>query len=87
MVWVDEQRAIGERMIIQDADGVHCMGYAAFCDAYDKCFARLFHRVIDDLDAPAAKDRLRDVQHHLCELVSQLDKKRLRYSEAQLGHA
>lgn len=87
MIWVDEQRAIGERMIVQDADGVHCMGYAAFRDAYEDCFARLFARVIDDLDAPAAKVRLRDVQHHLCALVSQLDKKRLRYSEAQLGHA
>lgn len=87
MIWVDEQRAIGERMIVHDGDGAHCMGYAAFCDAYDKCFAQLFKRVIDDLDAPAAKVRLRDVQHHLCELVSQLDKKRLRYSESQLGHA
>ena len=87
MIWVDEQRAIGERMIVHDDDGVHVLGYAAFCDAYEDCLARLFKRVIDELDQPAAKPRLRDVQHHLCELVGQIDKKRLHYSEAQLGHA
>ena len=87
MIWVDEQRAIGERMIVREGDSARCMGYAAFRDAYDDCFARLFARVIDDLDAPAAMPRLREVQHDLCELVGQLDKKRLRYSLQQLGHA
>ena len=87
MIWVDEQRAIGERMIVPHEGGVHCMGYAEFCDAYDDCFARLFTRVIDDLDAPPAKARLRDAQQALCDLVGALDKQRLRYSEAQLGHA
>ena len=87
MIWADEQRAIGERMIVHEGDGVRCMGYAAFRDAYEACFAQLFARVIDDLDEPAAVPRLRDVQHDLCELVGQLDKKRLRYSDTQLGRA
>ena len=87
MIWIDEQRAIGERMIVEHQDGVRCMGYAAFRDAYDDCFARLFARVIDDLGSETATHRLREVQHELCDLVGALDKKRLRYTEEQLGHA
>jgi len=87
MIWVDEQRAIGERMIVEGQTGLRCMGYAAFCDAYAECFRGLFKRVIDDLDTPPAKTRLREVQNLLCELVGQLDKKGLRYAPEQLGHA
>ncbi len=87
MIWVDEQRAIGERMIVEDPKGPRCKGYAAFCDDYDKCFRRLFQRVIDDLDKAAAIPRLKNVQHDLCDLVNQLDKKGLRYAKKQLGRA
>ena len=87
MIWVDEQRAIGERMIVEGPTSLRCMGYAAFCDAYDECFRGLFKRVIEDLDTPPAKTRLREVQHLLCELVGQLDKKGLRYAPEQLGPA
>ena len=87
MIWVDEQRAIGERMIVEQPAGLRSMGYAAFCDAYDDCFRGLFKRVIDDLDTPAAQPRLRETQHLLCKLVAALDKKGLRYAPEQLGHA
>ena len=83
MIWIDEQRAIGERMIVEHQHGVSCMGYATFCDRYDDCFARLFQRVIGDLAEPAATNRLRAVQRGLCDL----DKNRLRYADEQLGHA
>ena len=81
MVWVDEQRAIGERMIVQEHDKVICMGYARFSDEYEGRFAPLCQRMIDDLLHPASTQRLRDVQHLLCELVETLDTRRVRYTE------
>jgi hypothetical protein len=87
MIWVDEQRAIGERMIVEDQGKVRCMGYGAFCEAYEACFARHFTRVRDDLAAPASMTRYRDMQHLLCDLVGELDKTHLRYPEKLLGHA
>ena len=81
MIWADEQRAIGERMIIQEHDKVICMGYARFCDVYDECFEPLFRRILEDLFDPASVKRLRAVQHLLCELVETLDTHRMRYTE------
>ena len=87
MIWADEQRAIGERMIVREDDTSRCMGYARFCDDYDACFAALFERVRPDLGDPAANERLREVQRLLCELVEALDPKHLRYSKEDLGLA
>jgi hypothetical protein len=84
MIWADEQRAIGERMIIEHPKGARCMGYASFCDKYAECFEPLFARVFDDLDDEAAKTRLRDVQHELCKLVRALDPNRLRYQDSDI---
>jgi hypothetical protein len=81
MVWVDEQRAIGERMIVQEHDKVICMGYARFGDEYDERFAPLCKRLLDDLLHPSSTQRLRDVQHMLCELVETLDTRRVRYTD------
>jgi hypothetical protein len=81
MIWTDEQRAIGERMIVQEHDTVICMGYARFCDEYDDRFAPLCRQLLDDLLDPASQQRLRDVQHRLCELVETLDARRMRYTE------
>lgn len=85
MIWADEQRAIGERMIVRDDGKTYCMGYAHFRDDYDACFAALFRRTRPDLTDTAAQQRLRDVQHLLCQLVATLDPKHLRYSKEQLG--
>jgi hypothetical protein len=81
MIWADEQRAIGERMIVSEHGTVICMGYARFCDEYDDRFAPLCKRLVDDLVNPSAAPRLRDVQHQLCELVELLDARRMRYVE------
>jgi hypothetical protein len=81
MVWVDEQRAIGERMIVSEHDKVICMGYARFCDEYDARFASLCAGMLGDLVDGSSAGRLREVQHLLCELVETLDKRRVRYTE------
>jgi hypothetical protein len=87
MMWADEQRAIGERMIVQEHDKVLCMGYARFHDEYDARFARLFEHLLNDLTDPTSAARLRDVQHLLCDLVETLDKRQLRYAKEDLGEA
>jgi hypothetical protein len=87
MVWADEQRAIGERMIVHEHDKVLCMGYARFCDEYDVRFAPLCRRLLDDLADPSSVARLRDVQHRLCDLVATLDKRQMRYTTGDLGRA
>jgi hypothetical protein len=87
MVWADEQRAIGERMIVQEHDKVLCMGYARFRDEYDTSFAPLCKHLSGDLTDPASANRLRDVQHLLCDLVAALDKRQMRYAKEDLGRA
>jgi hypothetical protein len=79
MIWSDEQRAIGERMIVEEHGKVMCMGYAKFRDACDDVFASSA-RVRAELRDPAAHSRLRDAQHLLCELVEVLDERRVRYT-------
>jgi hypothetical protein len=81
MIWADEQRAIGERMIVQEHDTVLCMGYARFCDEYDARFGSLCRRLLADLLDPSSARRLRGVQHLLCELIEMLDARRVRYTE------
>lgn len=87
MVWADEQRAIGERMIVHEHDKVLCLGYARFCDEYDARFAPLCRRLLDDLADPSSVARLRDVQHLLRDLVATLDKRQMRYTTEILGRA
>lgn len=84
MIWVDEQRAIGERMIVEHPNGPRCMGYAAFCDKYDECFAQLFERVALDVAAPASMHRLGKAQNKLCDLVVQLDGEGRRYNKDRM---
>ena len=85
MMWVDEQRAIGERMIDDEhASGPRCLGYAAFCDAYDERFAQLFERVVHDVAAPGSEARLAKAQHKLCHLVWVLDPAGRRYDKARM---
>ena len=76
MLWVDEQRGIGELMIDQRADGssfVH--GHAAFHRDYQEVFAPWMERLAGDLLSPAApeSDRLRLLQWALFGLVRRLD--------------
>lgn len=81
MIWADEQRAIGEQMIVEEHGKVLCMGYANFREQCDTTFAPLRERLRTELHEESARVRLRDVQHLLCDLVETLDAKRLRYAQ------
>ena len=80
MIWSDEQRAIGERMIVEEHQKVLCMGYAAFGERCEDGFAVWLERLRRDVGAESARARMRDVQHLLCDLVEALDKDRVRYT-------
>jgi hypothetical protein len=81
MIWGDEQRAIGELMIVEEYGKVLCMGYAKFQAHCDDEFATWHQRLRAELGAEPAQTRIREVQHLLCELVETLDSRRLRYAE------
>ena len=81
MIWSDEQRALGERMIVEEHGKVLCMGYAAFRERCEVAFAPWAARLSDELERGAAHERLRDVQHLLCDLVETLDTHRVRYAK------
>jgi hypothetical protein len=81
MIWGDEQRAIGELMIVEEYGNVLCMGYAKFQAHCENEFATLHERLRTELQAGRAQERLREVQHLLCELVETLDSRRLRYTQ------
>lgn len=76
MIWSDEQRGLGERMI--DDKGA-CLGYAAFRE-HEEDFGVWRRRVEEGLQDPASRERLREVQHLLCDLVESLDERRVRYT-------
>jgi len=86
MIWADEQRAIGERMIVEEHGKVLCTGYARFHDEYQERYAPWCEDLRDQLQDPGSHGRLRDVQHLLCELVETLDAQHVRYPE-NLGRA
>jgi hypothetical protein len=80
MIWRDEQRAIGERMIVEHDGQALCLGYAGFRERCDDVFGSWSARVRDDLRDAGARARLRELQHRLCELVETLDDRRVRYA-------
>jgi hypothetical protein len=80
MIWSDEQRALGELMIVEQHGKVLCMGYATFRDRCDDTFAPWRERLRRELADESAEARLRDAQHLLCELVETLDVRRVRYT-------
>jgi hypothetical protein len=81
MIWADEQRGIGERMIVEEHGKVLCMGYAAFHGRCDDTFAVWCERLRTEIEDESARARLRDVQHLLCQLVETLDTRRIRYTQ------
>jgi hypothetical protein len=80
MIWSDEQRGIGERMIVAEQDQVICMGYASFRERCEDTFSDWCARVRTEVTEPAALDRLRHAQHLLCDLVDALDPDHVRYA-------
>jgi hypothetical protein len=80
MIWADEQRALGELMIVEEHGKVLCMGYARFRERCGDTFAPWLERLRKDLGDDDATKRMRDVQHKLCELVRALDRRGVRYT-------
>jgi hypothetical protein len=75
MLWQDEQRAIGELMIVRDHGFVDCLGYASFFGQRKKSSWPWLERLEKELrsgDARTSK-RLFEIQHLLYELVELLD--------------
>jgi hypothetical protein len=81
MIWSDEQRAIGEQMIVEEHGDVLCMGYARFRRECQARFGDYIMRLHDEIRLPEVEDRLRDAQHLLCDLVETLDTERVRYTQ------
>lgn len=81
MIWSDEQRAIGEQMIVEEHGKVLCMGFATFSARCPHELAPWLERLSKEVRDESAQTRLRDVQHLLCDLVNTLDKKQVRYTE------
>ncbi len=79
MIWSDEQRAIGERMIVEENGDVLSMGYARFRERCADTFLSYREQLVKEIGAPGVNDRLRDAQHLLCDLVETLDSRRVRY--------
>jgi hypothetical protein len=90
MIWIGEQRAIGERMIVGAGDDLRCMGYGAFVKQNDpsswKWFERL-ERNVDTIAKGKPNKRLWEVQHKLIDLINRLDPGAIRYPYRDRGKA
>jgi hypothetical protein len=81
MVWYEEQRAIGERMIERDGDAKTCVGYATFVERYDESYARWLGRFEEALTPlrAAHSSRLVALRDKLRSLVERLDPNQEQY--------
>jgi hypothetical protein len=81
MLWREEQRAIGERMIDGEGEAATCVGYATFIERYPRDYARWFERFEACLTRDAAMSSLRllRLRETLRALVATLDPEQLRY--------
>lgn len=84
MIWSDEQRAIGESMIVEENGRILCMGYATFRARCDDTFAPWCERLRGELGSDPAQARLVEVQHLLCDLIKLLDDRQVRYNPEDL---
>lgn len=86
MLWQEEQRGIGERMIPAGTDA-RCIGYATFLDQYADGFSRLLGDFESGLHARGVENSLRlvEVRDALARLVQQLDEEQ-RYVAGQPGY-
>ena len=89
MLWQDEQRAIGELMIVRQNGSVDSRGYGDFLtERREGQWTRLdrLERDFRDGKAPGSW-RLQDLQRQLCELIELLDADELLYERAALKRA
>jgi hypothetical protein len=89
MLWQDEQRAVGELMIVRENGSLHCLGYASFVKRHGTESWHWLKRLERDFRSGKARRdaRLREIQNRLCELVELLDKDQLLYNHAKLQRA
>lgn len=66
MVWSDEQRAIGEEMIVEEHGDVLCMGYARFRERCADTFLAHRERFGKEIGDRRVNERLTAAQHLLC---------------------
>lgn len=88
MLWAEEQRAIGELMIVHVGDGpATCRGYASFALRYQEHLKPWMQQLGEDWLSPdaAESDRLRLIQLGLFGLVLQLDEERAHVHRAWIG--
>jgi hypothetical protein len=80
MLWYEEQRAIGEEMMIRDNDVLRCIGYSRFTSEYQEKFDRWFADFAAQLmDSEVPEQRLKRVFDLLLRLGKALDPKESRY--------
>jgi len=84
-VFAGEQRAIGERMLIDGSRGLMCLGYATFLDQLAKGHDRLIETLRADVcamsaDLNPAGPRLIAIQHALIDLLAFIDPDFVRFS-------
>lgn len=86
MLWQEEQRGVGERMIEGEGRG-RCVGYASFIEDYDPRFEPLFADFRSHLQVPSVSKSLRllELRSALARLVEQLDEEK-RYVQGQTGY-
>ncbi|MDA0167068.1 hypothetical protein OM076_42805 [Solirubrobacter ginsenosidimutans] len=81
MLWVEEQRAIADLMIVTRSDVTACLGFADFMEQFDSKFERWFKNFGASLsDADPPRRRLTDLFNMLLTLGDALDPENLRYS-------
>jgi hypothetical protein len=82
MLWLEVQRAIGERMIEREDGTKGCVGYATFVTQYDEKHAAWlgeFEKTLTHQTA-LASERLRELHRLLRELVERLDPEELYFT-------
>jgi hypothetical protein len=88
MLWIDEQRGIGEMMISRAEGHTRSLGYATFSRNYESEASRWLQRFEKDLTSDRApqSQRLEEIQHLLCQLIRKLDPEGL-YDDSALQPA
>lgn len=87
-IFAGEQRAIGERMLKFSSNRFSCMGYGEFLDCNGLDSDALFQELAYDITQLSNKlqdatPRLVALQNGLIDLMDTLDKKRIRFPEAE----
>jgi hypothetical protein len=80
MIWRVEQRGLGEAMTVEKDGKISCLGYASFVQ-HRESMRDWLQPIEQDLEgiSEAGRDRLRAIQHLLCDLIAELDDKKERY--------